>query len=194
VSLFFRPDVTRDFLAQHAGSRILDIGCGANKVRTDAVGVDRVPSPGVDIVHDLNAIPWPLSAARSGAIVARHVFEHLDDIPAVMGEIRRLLQPRGEVLIAAPHFSDASSYIDPTHKYHLAAETFVTFCREPMAWFDLGTVYVEIPGRWRNIGYEAYVNRPSERHNALSRQMQRWEAKHCFTRRGGQIFARLKLR
>lgn len=193
MGLFQRRDLEADFLARHAGARTLDVGCGTRKA-PGAVGLDQISFPGVDVVHDLDVAPWPFPDASFDAVVARHVVEHLEDIPAAMAEIRRVLRPRGEALVATPHFSDANSYVDPTHKYHLAAESFVTFCREPTPWFDLVDIYVEISGRWRNLGYEARVNRPSGVPNALSREMLRWESKHCFTRRGGQLLAILRLR
>ena len=41
----------------------LDIGCGQSKT-AGAVGIDILPGAGVDIVHDLNKLPWPLEANR----------------------------------------------------------------------------------------------------------------------------------
>ena len=39
--------------------RILDLGCGDNKVE-GAVGLDNIALPEVDIVHDLLSFPYPL--------------------------------------------------------------------------------------------------------------------------------------
>ena len=38
--------------------KILDLGCGRNKV-PGAIGLDLFPVPGVDVVHDLEAFPYP---------------------------------------------------------------------------------------------------------------------------------------
>src|SRR3989344_2310598 len=38
--------------------KILDLGCGNHKI-PESVGVDFVKIPGVDIVHNLNKIPYP---------------------------------------------------------------------------------------------------------------------------------------
>jgi len=193
MRLFDRPDLLAEFLHRHAGSRIADLGCGADKVK-DAVGVDQSRSSRADVIHDLDVFPWPFADAEFGAVVARHVVEHLEDLTRFMAEARRILKPGGEAFVVTPHFSDATSYIDPTHKHHFAAGTFATYCREPTPWFDLRTLFVEIPGRWRNIGYEAHVNRKDGGDHPVPRAMRRWEEKHCFTRRGGQVFAVLRLR
>ena len=38
--------------------QILDVGCGENKFE-NSTGIDRIPLPGVDLVTNLNKIPWP---------------------------------------------------------------------------------------------------------------------------------------
>src|SRR5436190_1707390 len=57
-------------------SETLDIGCGGSKT-PGAVGIDILPAPGVDIVHDLNKLPWPLEPNRFDAIVCSHVLGEL---------------------------------------------------------------------------------------------------------------------
>ena len=36
-----------------------------------------------------------------------------------MEEFHRLVRPGGEVLIVTPHYTDFSSFCDPTHRWHL---------------------------------------------------------------------------
>ena len=54
----------------------LDLGCGANK-QPGFVGMDIRALPGVDIVHDVEDIPWPLPDGCCMAIMASHLVEHI---------------------------------------------------------------------------------------------------------------------
>jgi hypothetical protein len=39
--------------------KILDLGCGLKTKIPGSIGVDKRPAPHVDIIHDLNTIPYP---------------------------------------------------------------------------------------------------------------------------------------
>ena len=52
--------------------RILDMGCGRNK-HPGAVGMDRVNLPEVDLVHNLNQIPYPIKDNFFDEVYATHV-------------------------------------------------------------------------------------------------------------------------
>ncbi|UCH07499.1 MAG: hypothetical protein JSV55_00415, partial [Deltaproteobacteria bacterium] len=49
----------RDYLLRWGGDYNLDIGCGPAKA-DGFIGLDIRDLPGVDLVHDLNEIPWPI--------------------------------------------------------------------------------------------------------------------------------------
>ncbi|MCY3017803.1 MAG: class I SAM-dependent methyltransferase [Planctomycetota bacterium] len=105
---------------------ILDIGCGKAKT-PGAVGIDVRSWPGVDIVHDLNCLPWPLAADRFDTVVCSHVLEHLTNVAAVMDEIHRVSKRGARVMIITPHFSSLNSWEDPTHAHHFARRSFSFF-------------------------------------------------------------------
>ncbi|MDP3296463.1 MAG: methyltransferase domain-containing protein [Thermodesulfovibrionia bacterium] len=106
--------------------KILDVGCGKNK--TDgAIGIDFSSNTGVDIVHDLNTFPYPFSNDVFDKVIVKNVIEHLNDIVKVMEEIHRISKNGAEVIITTPHFSSLYSWEDPTHKYHLALDSFDYF-------------------------------------------------------------------
>jgi len=107
--------------------KVLDLGCGARK-RTGSIGLDRVALAGVDIVHDLDHFPYPLSDSSFDRIILRHVVEHVSDVVALMEEIHRIGRPGAIVEIYTPHFTSASSFSDPTHKHHFSLLTFDFFC------------------------------------------------------------------
>jgi SAM-dependent methyltransferase len=55
------------------------------------------------------------------------VVEHIEDIPALMGELHRVLEPNGTLFVTTPHFSCANSWTDPTHKHHFGWRSFDYF-------------------------------------------------------------------
>src|ERR1700737_1992043 len=97
----------------------LDVGCGNSKI-PGAVGIDRVPGPQVDVVHDLNTFPWPLASDTFEIVKLWSVIEHLPDILGTLEEVYRVARPGAMVLIGTPHFSSANAYTDPTHVHFLS--------------------------------------------------------------------------
>lgn len=107
--------MTKAQIAKAGGIR-LDIGCGANK-HPGSVGMDVRKLPGVDIVHDLTKVPWPLPDSCAHTVILSHVWEHIQPwatLP-VMEEIHRVCQPEAHVLIAAPYGVGPRFVQDPTH-------------------------------------------------------------------------------
>ena len=107
-------------------SKILDIGCGRAKT-AGAFGIDVLAVPGVDLVHDLNRMPWPLPENRFDLVVCAHILEHVTDVAAVMNEIHRVSRPGARVKIVTPHFSSLNSWEDPAHLHHFAQRSFTFF-------------------------------------------------------------------
>ncbi len=103
--------------------RILDLGCGRNKVAV-AVGVDRNPASQADLLCDLDSVPFPFRADSFDEIYMHHVIEHLGDVVAVKAEIWRIARDGARVFIATPHFSSVHSYTDPGHRQRLARGSF----------------------------------------------------------------------
>ncbi|HEV8712620.1 MAG TPA: class I SAM-dependent methyltransferase [Candidatus Binatia bacterium] len=105
---------------------ILDLGCGAKKV-PGAFGVDVVSLPGVDLVHDLEATPYPLPENCADQIYLNHILEHFENPLPIMEEVWRLARPHGQVLIRTPHYSGRYAWIDPTHHRAFSADSFRYF-------------------------------------------------------------------
>jgi len=114
--------------AQRAAGQpaILDLGCGAGKV-AGAFGIDRVALPGVNLVHDLRAIPYPVPASCADQIHLHHVLEHFDDPVPILEEVWRIARPGGRVLIRTPHYSGIYAWNDPTHRRAFSARSFDYF-------------------------------------------------------------------
>lgn len=106
--------------------KVLDVGCGSRKV-LGSTGIDQFPLSGVDVVHELNSIPWPLESNSFDRIVFSHSISHLSDISATIIECHRLLKPGGFIEIVAPHYASDNFNTDPTHKVHLGARSMNYF-------------------------------------------------------------------
>ena len=102
---------------------ILDLGCGARKV-PGAFGIDIIAQPGVDLVHDLEATPYPLPESCADEIYLNHVLEHFDTPLTILEEVWRLARPDGRVLIRTPHYSGTYAWIDPTHRRAFSLRSF----------------------------------------------------------------------
>ncbi len=94
----------------------LNIGCGKD-IRNDCINLDIVRSDGVDVVHDLNKFPYPFKDNEFEEIICTSIIEHLENVPRVMDELYRILQPSGVIKIVVPHFTSVNAYTDPTHKH-----------------------------------------------------------------------------
>jgi SAM-dependent methyltransferase len=102
---------------------VFDLGCGARK-QSGAFGVDASWLPGVDLVHDLLARPYPLPDDCADEVVLHHVLEHFADPLPVMEEAWRIVRPGGRVQVRTPHFSGPFAWKDPTHRRAFTSESF----------------------------------------------------------------------
>lgn len=165
--------------------RILDIGCGKNKY-PGAIGVDRNPATDADVLCDLGRPPYPFRDASFDEIRVVHVVEHVEDVIRFMEEMHRLLRPAGRLYLVTPHYTDSSSFCDPTHRWHLNTFSFYYFT-EPRNYgfyssvrFREHRIAVRLLRLWRWLGFEFLVNR--------FRWFRRfWEYYLCFVIRGKYI-------
>ena len=137
------------------------------------------------------AFPIRLPTARSTAVRAVHVIEHVSDVIRTMEEFHRLLARGGEVYIATPHYTDFSSFCDPTHRWHLNSFSLRYFGRDDAGFgyysrarFREKSVDVKLLALWRYLGFEFLVN-------AFPRFRRFWEHYLCFVVRGKVIEWRL---
>ncbi len=145
--------------------RVLDVGCGINKY-PGAIGIDRNPRARADIIADLDRFPWPLADNSFREIRAIHVIEHVADVIRTVEEFHRLLAPGGRAVIVTPHYTDFSSFCDPTHRWHLNSFSLRYF-GEDSGGFDYYTgarfreisTKVKLLALWRYLGFELLVNR-----------------------------------
>ncbi len=102
----------------------LYLGCGERRLE-GYVHVDVEATPVTDIVHDLNDMPWPWNDDAVTTIAAVDVVEHLDvDLIRFCNECWRVMVPGGRLFVRTPHHRSESSWIDPTHRWHVDERSF----------------------------------------------------------------------
>jgi SAM-dependent methyltransferase len=166
--------------------RILDVGCGINKY-PDAIGIDRNPSSRADVICDLDQPPYPFADNSFDQVRAVHVIEHVGDVIRTVEEFHRLARPGGRIYVVTPHYTDFSSFCDPTHRWHLNSFSFRYFGEDhggfgyysPVKLREI-SVRLRLLALWRWLGLEFLVN-----HSSDFRRF--WEHYLCFVVRGKVI-------
>lgn len=171
-------------MPDHGGKlRTLDVGCGVRK-HPGAIGIDRNPASRADVICDLDRFPYPFAGNSFDSLRAIHVIEHLSDVIRAVEEFHRLVRPGGRIRIETPHYTDFSSFCDPTHRSHLTSFSFRYFGPDhggfgyysPAKLREV-SVRVKLLALWRWTGFEFLVNR-SVRFRRF------WEYYLCFVVRG----------
>lgn len=165
--------------------RILDVGCGPTKY-PGSIGLDMNASTAADVLCNLDRGGLPFADNSFDQIRAEHIIEHVDNIIATMEEFHRVTRPGGTIFLATPHYTDYSSFRDPTHRWHLNTYSFLYFYPGGMHGRDMW--YTKVRMRevklnlkllklWRAFGFEFLVN-----HSRMFRQF--WEHYLSFIIRG----------
>lgn len=152
--------------------KVLHIGSGS-KVLAGAETVDIIDLPGVDTIHDLDILPWPYKDNEFDLIFAHSVFEHLEDMVAVMEEMSRILKPKGRIVIAVPYFRCVDAYTDPTHTHFFTTKT--------MDYFIAGTELAKFEYskcKFNKIGF--WFGWPQKSNNVLVRMFKWYITKHSY--------------
>jgi SAM-dependent methyltransferase len=167
-------------------NRTLDVGCGIRK-HPGSIGIDRNPRSRADVVCDLDRLPYPFRDNSFDHLRAIHVIEHLSDVVGAMEEFHRLVRPGGRIRIETPHYTDFSSFCDPTHRSHLNSFSFRYFGPNHGGFGYYTTaklkelsVRVKLLAFWRWLGFEFVVNR-----SVRARRF--WEYYLCYVVRGKAI-------
>jgi SAM-dependent methyltransferase len=166
--------------------KILDVGCGINKY-AGSIGIDRNPASRADVIVELDRFPYPFRDQSFDQVRAIHVIEHVSDVVRTMEEFFRLVRPGGRIVIVTPHYTDFSSFCDPTHRWHLNSFSFRYFGEDNAGYGYYSavrlrevSVHVKLLALWRYLGFELLVN-------AFPRFRRWWEYYLCYIVRGKVI-------
>lgn len=172
--------------------RILDVGCGVQK-QPGTIGIDRNPASHADVLCDLDRFPYPFADNSFDRVVAIHVIEHVADVMRSMEEFHRLVKAGGSVRIVTPHYTDFSSWCDPTHRSHLNSFSFKYFGEKhgglgfyTAVRFQETSVRLVLLSLWKWMGFEFLVNH-------FPRFRKFWEHYLCFIVRGKMMDFELKV-
>ncbi len=168
--------------------RRLDLGCGLNKA-PGSIGVDwNRDAIGTDVIANLNH-PLPFPDCSFDEVRAVHVIEHVDDILRTIAEIHRIARVGGRLHLVTPHYTDSSSWRDPTHRWHLNSYSFRYWTTRGLHhernWYTRLEVrevssHVELARLWKCLGFQWLVNR-------FEWFRRFWEQYLCFIIRGKQM-------
>jgi SAM-dependent methyltransferase len=116
------------------------------------INVDILDLPQVDVVHDLEVIPWPFPDNCADMLVASHLVEHINPHKGgfikFMDEAWRVMKYGGQFLISTPFAGSYGYFQDPTHINPCNDSTFWYF--DPMK--NHGSLYnVYKPKPWKVV-------------------------------------------
>lgn len=94
----------------------LNLGCGERK-KSGYINIDWKSELNPEVVHDLNAVPYPFADNFADLIEADHILEHLDRPFFIMRELHRILKPGGSLKIKVPHFSRGFAHAEHIHGF-----------------------------------------------------------------------------
>jgi arsenite methyltransferase len=170
-----------DALALKPGDRVLDVGSGpghqvaqlsavvgdAGRVEgvdpaEDAIEIARSRCATLDNVrfHVGNASRLPYDDSTFDAVMSSQVFEYLDDVPCALAEVRRVLKPRGRVLIHDTDWGTAlwhSSHPDRTARIMRVWDCHLA---NPFLPRELGAMLID--AGFANVQAEALVQLATE--------------------------------
>lgn len=146
---------------------IINLGCGKTRI-PGSVGVDVVKiDPFVDIVHNLDSLPYPFPANYADELHMYHVLEHLTKPDEKMEELYRILKPGGVLHLRVPHFSSMGAFSDITHVRPFGYTSFDYLDPSDYhhfysrgAKFNIVEKKIKFSGLYPNTGvYERYIHR-----------------------------------
>jgi SAM-dependent methyltransferase len=109
---------------------VLDLGCGPRKCARQAIGIDTLDYECVDIVGDVFTVLRSFPDTCVDSVYSSHFFEHLENWPALLEELARIMKSGAVAEIAVPHFSNPYFYSDPTHRTFFGLYTFSYMSRD----------------------------------------------------------------
>jgi SAM-dependent methyltransferase len=171
----------------------LQLGSGLSKL-DGAINVDINIQTRPNVVCDLDQIPYPFHSDTFEVVIALSTLEHLKNFFAVMGEIHRIAKAGASVYILTPHFSDAASFVDPTHYQHFSARSFDYFIEGSTIELEYGFY---APHRYRLvrrlIELAGPLNYLAPLRWFVNRNPTFWETYLCYLIRGDALFLELEV-
>jgi SAM-dependent methyltransferase len=165
--------------------RVLDVGCGPRKY-PGSIGIDMNRNTAADVICHLDRGALPFRDNAFDEVRAVHLIEHVENVIGTIEEFHRVTRSGGTIFLVTPHYTDFSSFCDPTHRWHLNSFSFWYFYPEGLhgeaSWYSGARLRqrrlrVRLLQAWRYLGFEFLVN-----HSLRFRRF--WEFYLCYLVRG----------
>ena len=130
---FAKKIYTKHGIAKHIvfeGKRVLHLGCGSSKL-PGSIGVDSLSFASVDVVHNLDVLPWPFEDNSVDVFFAHSVLEHIEALPQFFEEAWRVGKNGARIIIAVPYFRSVDAFVDPTHRHFFTSGSLEYFMNVP---------------------------------------------------------------
>jgi SAM-dependent methyltransferase len=116
----------------------LNLGCGRDIKKSDKerkwINLDKSKIKGVDVVHDLDKVPWPFKSDYFDEVYARDIIEHSKDLFKTMKEIHRISKKNAIIKIIVPYWHSSSAFY-AHHNYFFNVDS-LKFFTEPNRSYD----------------------------------------------------------
>ena len=89
----------------------LNLGCGED-YRKGWLNVDSRKNVKVDLIYDLDKLPYPFKKNQFDLVLTLDVLEHLKNPETTITDIKRILKPSGYLIITVPAYKYLFSYWD----------------------------------------------------------------------------------
>lgn len=116
-----------DLLQSRVKPVVLELGCGQRKRHADAIGIDALDYPGVDLIGDVHEVLADFPDSSVDEVYSHHFVEHVPDVSRLLVDLARVVRPDGLVEFVAPHYANPYFYSDPTHRSFFGLYTFDYF-------------------------------------------------------------------
>ena len=91
----------------------------------------------IEMVFDLDKVPWPLENNLFDRVKAFDVLEHLNNVIGFMDEVWRILKPNGIFNCKVCGYKNENFWVDPTHKHAFAPKSMDYFDPDT----EIGKIY-----------------------------------------------------
>lgn len=146
------------------GKKVLHLGCGNSKL-SGAIGVDVLSFPAVDVVHDLDVLPWPFENGSVDLFFAHSIAGHLRSLIDFMNEAHRTGKDGARLIISVPYFRSVDAFTDPTMRHFFSSRSMDYFVDADSHLSNYGYT----PHKFKKIGFWHGWPQPSR--NPLTRSL-----------------------
>lgn len=144
----------------------IKLNLGSHKKKIDGYqNVDIQNLPGVDVVHDLTAMPYPFRPESVTSIIMQEFLEHVEVRHAlpILRECYRILKPGGQIHIQVPDIEAMCRMIDEQCQcVPRKAEKYEDYKADPKCWNCGGKAKIH-PERW-HVAFTGAQKHPYDLH------------------------------